>query len=287
MNKIPSFIYKRSNQITQICLVSAFVLLFLIIYKPLGLDDLTLTALQGRGLSQSAITGLVTASLIILGGIIVSVSRLVMGVYTRKKGNLSYIGYICWVAAEIVIMSIVYTFGSHINNPTVSLDSLFSQILYKTCLVIMIPYIMSYCIMIWQEKSRQLKAMKNELESKNKDLSDPYLQILDEKGEMRLSIRKENLLYIEAEDNYVCVCYLAGNNTKNIMVRTTLKRVAEQLNCPSVLRCHRSYMVNTDHIKVLRREKDGFYIEMGIDCVPDIPISKTYGEAITSHLMKY
>ena len=35
-------------------------------------------------------------------------------------------------------------------------------------------------------------------------------------------------------------------------------------------------MVNLDLIKVLRREKEGVFIELGVVGIPDVPISKTY-----------
>ncbi|MBR1994497.1 MAG: LytTR family transcriptional regulator, partial [Alistipes sp.] len=73
--------------------------------------------------------------------------------------------------------------------------------------------------------------------------------------------------------------------TKKVMVRTTLKQVAEQLAHTNILRCHRSYMINLDRVRVLRREKEGIFVEFGIEDIPDIPISKTYSESITRWLM--
>jgi DNA-binding LytR/AlgR family response regulator len=64
-----------------------------------------------------------------------------------------------------------------------------------------------------------------------------------------------------------------------------MKQVSEQLKDTRVVRCHRSYMVNIDAIKVLRREKEGVFIELGVDGVPDIPISKTYAESVNAWLL--
>ena len=112
-----------------------------------------------------------------------------------------------------------------------------------------------------------------------------YVQIYDEKGEMRLSVRREHLLLIESADNYVCVWYTNQNTPKKVLVRNTLKQVAEQLSSTHIQRCHRSYLINLDHVKVLRREKEGVFVELGIDGVPDVPISKTYSESIQRWLM--
>ena len=112
-----------------------------------------------------------------------------------------------------------------------------------------------------------------------------YIQIFDEKGKMQLSVRRENLLFMEAADNYVNVWYINNNTPKKMMIRSTMKKIQLQMEGTNVLRCHRSYMINLDHVKVLRREKEGIFLEMGIETVPDIPLSKTYSESITRWLM--
>ena len=71
---------------------------------------------------------------------------------------------------------------------------------------------------------------------------------------------------------------------KKVLVRNRLKQVAEQLASTHIQRCHRSYLVNIDHIKVLRREKEGVFVELGIEGVPDVPISKTYSDSIQKWL---
>ena len=98
---------------------------------------------------------------------------------------------------------------------------------------------------------------------------------------MRLSIRRDNLVLIESADNYVCVYYINGDKAKKSMVRNTLARVADHLNGTRIVRCHRSYMINLDHVKVLHRDKEGVFIELGIEGFPDVPISRTYAENIT------
>lgn len=284
MTAIPSFIYRKSNQLIQIAFVPIFALLFILVYKPLDFGSLNVDFLSRWGWPERLISETITVAMILVGTAIVAVSRIIMNSYT-KRHQISYVSYIAWVATEIVVMSIIYTIASFLADPSDGIGELFKRSLYKTIAILMIPYVMTYVFFIWQEKSRQLKSLKKQLEENEDALKNAYIQIMDERGELRLSLRRENLLFIESEDNYVCVWYLGGNAVKNIMVRNTLKKVAEQLEGKKIKRCHRSYMINIDHIKALRREKEGFFIEMGIDGVPDIPISKTYGQEITSQLM--
>ena len=106
----------------------------------------------------------------------------------------------------------------------------------------------------------------------------------DERGELRLSVRHDHLLLLEAADNYVCVWYLSNGEPKKIMVRNSLKRLSGHLDGSGIIRCHRSYMVNIDQVKVVRREKDGAMLDLGIEGVPAIPISQTYNESVTKWL---
>ena len=59
-----------------------------------------------------------------------------------------------------------------------------------------------------------------------------------------------------------------------------MKEASEQLIETSIVRCHRSYMINLDHAQVLHRDKEGIFIEVGIEGVPNVPISRTYAENI-------
>jgi DNA-binding LytR/AlgR family response regulator len=62
------------------------------------------------------------------------------------------------------------------------------------------------------------------------------------------------------------------------------------LSDTSVGRCHRSYLVNFGRVKVMRREKDGLYLELDAQGVMDIPVSKTFqdkvGEKFVTHSFK-
>ena len=117
--------------------------------------------------------------------------------------------------------------------------------------------------------------------------SSAVISFLDANGELRLSVKRTNLLYIESADNYVRIWYLNKGIITSFMLRNTLKAMEETFEGTNILRCHRSYMVNFEQVKVIRREKDGIYLEFGVEKVPDIPISKTYSEKVTHWFMCY
>lgn len=287
MTPIPSFIYKKKNQITMVLFVPLFALLFILIYKPLDFDTLDEKLLPWLNIPYDLKITLLSIVIVLIGMAVAAVSRMIMTTYA-KRHPLSYVKYIAWVALEILIMVTIYTAATYflidLSGGT-TISSIFRNTLFKAILILLIPYVISYIYFIWQERVGELKAIRKRLEEDENALQKAYIQICDEKGKMQLSVRREKLIVIESADNYVCVWYLNGDQPKRVMVRTTLKQIASQLADTHVLRCHRSYMVNLDHIKVLRREKEGIFVEFGIEGIPDIPISKTYAESITRWLV--
>ena len=287
MSAIPSFIYKRSNQIAMIIFVPIFALLFITIYRPLNFEhiDEDTGLLTWLNISREVLVQLITLGFIFVGMAVVAVSRWIMGIYTRKR-ELSYIQYISWVAFEILIMALIFTIAALFTDTPKPVTTLFYNSLVKTILILLIPYVMCYIYFIWQERVAQLRHIRERLAEDETALQAAYVQIYDEKGEMRLSVRREHLFLLESADNYVCVWYINNNSPKKVLVRNTLTKVAKQLESTHIQRCHRSYIINLDLIKVMRREKEGIFVEFGVEGVPDVPISKTYVENINNWLTK-
>ena len=102
----------------------------------------------------------------------------------------------------------------------------------------------------------------------------------DEKSVLKFSVKKENLLYIESTENYVSICYLNKGKISKYLLRDTMKKMEENFAGSVIVRCHRSYMVNFDKVKVIRKEKDGLRLELDDPSIIDIPVSKTYVENV-------
>ena len=109
----------------------------------------------------------------------------------------------------------------------------------------------------------------------------------DDKGVLKFSIKKENLFYLEAAENYVNICYLNKGKVSKYMLRETLKKAEENFAGTEIIRCHRSYIVNFEKVKVIRKDKDGLTLELDNTSVIDIPVSKTYVNSVMQTFSKY
>lgn len=275
-NTIPSYIYEKSNIVRLILLTAFFALVFINIYKPFS---------SSNWYAVSEFKFFVFSSLIILTGVLVVVISRIIMYYWGKKHSISNGSYAVWIVLEIFFMSLFYTIYTVVLNPEREYLSVFKESAINTSLVLLLPYSAIHLYFSYKEKERLLKMLAEERASVAAQQN--VFSFYDEKNELRLSIKRTNLLYIESADNYVCIWYLNKGNLTKFMLRNSLKAIEESLADTNVMRCHRSYMVNFDQVKVIRRGKDGINMELGIDKVPDIPISKTYSEKATHWFISY
>ena len=109
----------------------------------------------------------------------------------------------------------------------------------------------------------------------------------DEKGELRFSVKIENLLYLESADNYVNIYYIDKEKIARFTLRNTIKRLEETLNGTEIIRCHRSYMVNFEKVKILRKDKDELSLELDVPSAIALPVSKTYVQSVMETFTKF
>ena len=112
---------------------------------------------------------------------------------------------------------------------------------------------------------------------------DKVITLTDNEGGMRLSVRLKNIYYIESDDNYIKVWYQDYTGSiKQYMLRCRLKTVEESFADSDLVRCHRKYIINMAQVQVVRREKDGYHVDLGIESIGDVPVSKTYEALVLS-----
>lgn len=283
--KVPSYMLGKRNQIIMVLFVSIFAVIFINVYKPFG---------SGQWVEKQEISStkylLGSTVLVSIGMTVVAISRLIMYSYSHKPDNrVTYLKYAIWVFVELLLLSGAFTtitllVREHLNLTLINSDPLeiYKNAMQNTFFIIGIPYFICILYFSYQERSAKLKELMNEnIGFKSSNL----ISIRDARGILQLSVAKENLLYIESADNYICVWYKKHDILKKQLLHITMRDISEQLAESNIVRCHRSYMINLDLVKVMRREKGNLFLELGEQGVKEIPISKTYGEAVLRRLV--
>ena len=107
------------------------------------------------------------------------------------------------------------------------------------------------------------------------------ITLFDSSGVLKLALSLSNLYYIESDDNYIKVWYVDSKGVlQKYILRCRLKTVEESFKGSSLVRCHRKYIVNTERVKVLRKEGDSFVLELDKESITPIPVTKTYEKTV-------
>jgi len=274
---IPSYLTQKSNITNLIVFTAVFALVFINFYAPFGVE---------LKYNVSGLELLFYSSLVILTGVlVVVVSRIIM-YYRCKRKQVSHFQYIFWSLTEVFFMALFYTFYEKVFiKDARAVEDLLKISIQNTALVLLIPYSVSWLYLSWKDKKLLLADLANG--NQPVEAARNMIPFYDEKGALRLSVKVENLLYIEASDNYVTICYLNKDKVSRFLLRNTLKRMEEVFRDSSVIRCHRSYMVNFDKVKVIRKDKDGLLLELDVPVSLNLLVSKTYVEKVLSAFSKF
>lgn len=279
--KIPKYLLTKQNQTMMVLFVSVFAVIFINIFKPFGSED---WMTKGRFTPTQYL--LWSTILVTMGMSIVAISRVIMYHYSKKPTNdISILKYALWVIVELLLLSASFTalalitsYGGISRDPM----EIYKNALQNTIFIMFIPYLICIMYLSYQDKSAKLRTI---MEENIGTKSTSFITFHDDRGILQLSVAKENLLYIESADNYISTWYLKNGQLKKQLIRTTMRDLTSQLADTNIVRCHRSFMVNLDQVKVLRREKDNLFIELGYSGLKEIPISKTYGEEVLRHIV--
>ena len=99
-----------------------------------------------------------------------------------------------------------------------------------------------------------------------------------------LVLAPRNIIYVESMSNYADICYIAENETKHKTLRITLKQIRTSLEkVDTIVQCHRAFLVNLDFVVSLSTRPQGYQLQLfGIE--KQIPVSRANTETIKRKL---
>lgn len=280
--KIPAYLCEKGNIVKLILFTALFALLFINIFQPFNSRQWYPDISEFKYFFFSSL-------IILTGMLVVVVSRIIMLKFTRMR-LLTYPQYFGWIAAEILAMSLFFALFSKFipaGNAQRDFMQIFHQSAVNTSLVLLLPYSVLWLYFSWRDKNNLLEKM-NLMEQMSVNSKKHLLKFSDEKGELKLSVFIDNLLYIESAENYATIHYINKSKVSHFLIRNSLKWMEENLITDTPLvRCHRSYIINLDKIKVMKKTKDGIFVEFDTINIPDIPVTKTYYAKVMEKFSAY
>jgi hypothetical protein len=117
-------------------------------------------------------------------------------------------------------------------------------------------------------------------EQENKIIKNEKINLLAENEKDTISLNINDLLYIESADNYANIVFFKDKKIQKELLRGALKRFENQLeNLPFIQRCHRSFIVNLQHVEDINGNAQGYRIALK-NCDAIVPVARNYGSMI-------
>lgn len=276
--RIPTYITTRQNLTRMVLWTALYAWLFISIYQPFN--------------SRQWIAGVSELTYFVFGTLAVLVAMLVIAVsrvgmcYYAKKHRLTYIEFGFWVGAEILAMSLVYAMFPilALSDVTDRFLSLWGDAIIYTSFILLIPYAIIMLAIILQHYRQMVEEFGLDITNTPTSLQQPDMyNFYDDRNELKLSLRPETLYYIEAADNYVIIYYQGQGKLQRYMLRNTLRGIEERAQS-GLLRTHRSFIVNFSQVKLIKRTAEGMVIELNMEGLPNIPVSKTYMDTTLNNI---
>ena len=270
LRKIPDYLVDKTNVLRQVTFTAIFALVFINIYAPFNAEG---------WFNAGKAELFIFSSLYILAGMLVIVMSRLLFIRITRKTKIVLIIYILWNLLEVFLLSITNTAIDFflLYNEANPFEH-FIKMLLGTLFVLIIPYSISWLWYSWQDQRRRLEELS--LATSNEYLTKSMVNFYDETNKLRLSLNSKDVLYIESTDNYVTVFVEDGDRVKKIMLRNTMKRLEKELEKTMIRRCHRSYMVNFENVKMVRLSGTNLYIYLQNTEGKRIPVSRTYTEQV-------
>ena len=278
--KLPQYLLGKYQLVGTVTFSVLFAVVFLNIYIPFS--D---TAWFGLG---DSVTFLLTLIFVAVAILTLIFSRMLM--YKSKNiFDLTFLTYSLWALAEIAVIAGIYTWITvdHIT-PFDRTWNIFRRSFLYSLAALGIPYIISGMYFAIIDKNNTIRLMNYENvvtdEPQKPETSHKKITLFDNSGALKLSLNPSSLYYIESDDNYIKVWYTDSRGSlQKYMLRCRLKTVEDSFKDSGLVRCNRKYIVNLEKVSMLRKENDGYILDLCNEEIPPIPVTKTYVDSILGY----
>ena len=262
--RLPDYFRQKYQLIATVTFTAFFSLVFMLVSIPFSHN-----VWFELGASEAF---LFTAAFYVIGLFIIILSKRLM--YATRNIPMNYLTYVLWNIAEVFVICLLYTLFSikgdslgiiHLDDNS-PVDIFLNASVY--CFVsLIIPDIIAGMYFAIIDKNNTIRLMN-------------FSNVVSDEP---VNTGKEQKITLF--DNYIKVWYVDSKGVlQKYILRCRLKTVEESFKGSSLVRCHRKYIVNMDKVKVIRKEMNGYELDLDNDAIPPIAITKTYAGNVLDQL---
>ncbi|QOD59807.1 DNA-binding protein [Polaribacter haliotis] len=269
-----------------------FVFLFLYIFRPFYLYSFQEIILQYTlGLGLGAFVGTF---------IVLYIPPLIFKNYFHEENWTIGRNLLLILTGVTFIAILLWYFGEMFKEPYNLKSFSFLEFLFYTFLISIFPLTFFVFLneknirrkrrkrarLINKHNTEKLKKVEEKIKVIKEENGDSKVEIFSENQKESIKFRLKELVYITSQGNYASFFIKKNNILKEKVLRITLTEINKILaDNSSILRCHKSYIVNTKFIKDISGNARGYLLKS--DILPfDIPVSRKFSKQSLLKLLK-
>lgn len=241
-------------------IISVFVILFLFIFRPFGLSTLG---------SNAFLVCVGFGTMTFLASFLFEV---VVGKLLKLKGELEHWTLGKWIVYNLgamLVISIANFLFARLYIMGFIDWSLLPHMIYGTFMVGIIPITVLGGISVLIQEKKYQRIAKNI----NPQKASPSN---DDSGRLLFDIPLNRIKYVEALQNYVFIGHVDNNGEfKKLTERATIKKIEESTSGSTIVKAHRSFLVNRDAITDISGNAQGLVLQLS-DSDRNVPVSRSY-----------
>lgn len=253
--------------------IGLFIAVFLLIFQPFGLSQVT-----GAGSSLSlAGYGLLTF-------LVLQMDQFLLGLLLRKESTertwtvgkeLLTIGFILWT---IGLANYFYSIALFPLSASIRLLLTFQFFTLAVGIIPVTILTLLRQIRLAKENLRMATSVNTIVGHTPGEDAPRTITIQGESEVLELDL--SDFLFAESTGNYLNIHFLKAGFTKSSLIRCTLKSAETQLeHIPSIVRCHRAYLLNADCIQKAKGNAQGLRLQLQ-HSQDEIPVSRSYAKKL-------
>ncbi len=273
--EVAKFLLRLDFMVTSVLFIAVFSVLFMLIYTPFSMAawfDVT----DERPM-------IVTIAFYIVAVATMIISKVGMR-WAQRRISITTPVYVLWLLVEAFVITWLYIGFTRVILPETVTSPEFTLRVFSCVIAILaIPYtiVSLYAAYRSQKEENEIIRYRERLLGSNVTPSN-LINLSDENGVVKLTIDIDSLYYMESQDNYVKICYENDGVLHSYMLRSRTKSIETALANTSMLRCHRSYIINTAKINLVRNDKSNPMVVLKHPDIKPIPVSKSYYDRLIS-----
>ena len=268
-------------QLRSNILVSVFVMLFLFIFKPFGLSEVTAESLETVIVYGGY--GLVTFLISLFADRVVKIAF----PHFFNEQSWTVARQIFWVTFVVLLIGVGNLFYSNLLGFTgISGSSFLTFQLYTVVVAIFPVTIMTLLnrMRLLHQNLADVKGINLSLEQPLKNQTSSFLLVFSsENGKDELKLTCDQFLFAESADNYTDVVYVENGITRRALIRSTLKRIETLNDYPCIYRTHRAYLVNLLKVSNVIGNSQGYRLAFN-DLEDTVPVARRTSSMVKDRL---